>query len=117
MLIVQSIFRPQAMNNVLKLSTASQIINKRSIQTNCQPFLLRSESQASNSCQIIQNHKILPPPWMCNLNSRSFSTSTPCSISKSPGDPKAPLNMFLLFAIAGGLAIGYELIFGDGGQF
>ena len=110
MLIVQSIFRPQAMNNVVKLS-ASQIINKRNIPENCQPFLLRSESHiVINSCQI-QNHEI---PWMCNINTRSFSTTTPwCNISKSPGDPKMPMNMFILFGISASLAISYSFIFGD----
>ena len=100
MLIVQSIFRPQAINNVVKLS-ASQIINKGNSPENCQPFLLRSES-----------HIVIP--WMCNINTRSFSTTTPWyNISKSPGDPKMPMNMFFLFAISASLAISYSFIFGD----
>jgi len=114
MLIVKSIAQPQAMNNKLKLSIVSRILNKKRIEEKCQPIL--SRCHVINYCQM-QNPKILPMPWMCNLNSRSFSTTSTCSISKSPGDPKAPLNMFLLFAIAGSLFLGYELVFGDGGPF
>ena len=116
MLIVKSIAQPQAMNNRLKLSIVSRILNKKRLEEKCQPILSRSRCHVINYCQM-QNPKLQPMPWMCNLNARSFSTTSTCSISKSPGDPKAPLNMFLLFAIAGSLFLGYELVFGDGGPF